>query len=61
LFATDGLDLRGALRAGATDGELIRLIASKWLTRADRYSEQRDDLRNRPGQPKKIEMYYIGG
>jgi len=61
LFATDGLDLRAALRAGATDAELIRLIAGKWLARADRYSEQRDDLRNRPGQPKKIEMYYIGG
>ena len=61
LFATEGLDLRAALRAGATDGELIRLIGGKWLARADRYSEQRDDLRNRPGQPKKIEMYYIGG
>ncbi len=61
LFATDGLDLRAALRAGAGDEQLIGLIGSKWRVRADRYSEQRDELRKQPAQPKKIEMFYIGG
>jgi cyclic pyranopterin phosphate synthase len=61
LFATDGLNLRDALRAGAGDEQLMELIGSKWRARADRYSEQRDELRNQPMQPKKIEMFYIGG
>jgi len=61
LFATDGLDLRAALRAGAEDEQLIQLIGGKWRVRADRYSEQRDELRGQPTQPKKIEMFYIGG
>jgi len=61
LFATDGLDLRAALRAGAEDDQLIQLIGSKWRVRADRYSEQRDDLRGQATQPQKIEMFYIGG
>ncbi len=61
LFATDGLDLRAALRAGAPDEQLIELIGSKWRARADRYSEQREELRRLPAQPQKIEMFYIGG
>jgi cyclic pyranopterin phosphate synthase len=61
LFATDGLDLRAALRAGARDEELIQLITAKWRVRTDRYSEQRDELRRQPTQAKKIEMFYIGG
>jgi GTP 3',8-cyclase len=61
LFATEGLELRGALRAGVEDEELIRRIENKWRARADRYSEQRDELRKQPSQPKKIEMFYIGG
>ncbi len=60
LFATQGLDLRAALRAGANDEELLNVIRGKWLGRTDRYSELRDELR-RTEQPKKIEMYYIGG
>jgi cyclic pyranopterin phosphate synthase len=61
LFATQGLDLRAALRAGASDADLENLIRDRWLGRSDRYSELRDELRRTEPQPKKIEMYYIGG
>jgi cyclic pyranopterin phosphate synthase len=61
LFATQGLDLRAAMRAGASDADLENLIHGRWLGRTDRYSELRDELRRTEPQPKKIEMYYIGG
>ncbi len=61
LFATDGLDLRGPLRAGASDADLLELLRTAWLGRADRYSEVRDELRRDEHPLKKIEMYYIGG
>jgi cyclic pyranopterin phosphate synthase len=59
LFATEGADLRGPLRAGATDEELTALIRAVWHGRKDRYSELRADLRRRGGS--KVEMYFIGG
>jgi len=61
LFAAQGLDLRAAMRAGASDADLENLIRGRWLGRTDRYSELRDELRRSEPQPKKIEMYYIGG
>jgi len=61
LFATQGVDLRAAIRSGANDEELLDAIRGKWLARADRYSELRDELRRNGTQEKKIEMYYIGG
>jgi len=61
LFATQGLDLRAALREGADDAALLDLIRGKWLGRTDRYSELRDELRKSEPSVKKIEMYYIGG
>ena len=61
LFATEGLDLRAALRAGASDAELLEVIRGTWRARTDRYSEQREALRRADPPPKKIEMYYIGG
>src|SRR6202048_2695106 len=61
LFATQGIDLRAPLRAGASDADLENLIRGRWLGRTDRYSELRDELRRTEPQPKKIEMYYIGG
>ena len=61
LFATEGIDLRAALRAGAGDADLENLIRGRWLGRTDRYSELRNELRRSEPQPKKIEMYYIGG
>ncbi|MBI3743309.1 MAG: GTP 3',8-cyclase MoaA [Chloroflexi bacterium] len=59
LFGTQGRDLRGPLRSGASDAELERLLAGVWASRTDRYSEQRASLRKASG--KKIEMYQIGG
>ena len=59
LFATQGADLRGPLRAGATDEELGELLRAIWSKRMDRYSELRAELRRRGGS--KVEMYFIGG
>ena len=59
LFASLGRDLKGPLRSGATDRELEELIAGQWRIRDDRYSELRASLSG--PQPKKIEMYQIGG
>jgi len=59
LFAQTGFDLREPLRAGASDTELQKLIATRWAQRADRYSEQRAQLRARGGD--KVEMFAIGG
>jgi cyclic pyranopterin phosphate synthase len=63
LFSTHGLDLREAMRGGATDEDLLQTIRGRWLERTDRYSEQRELLRGEqgPAGEKKIEMYYIGG
>src|SRR6266852_2419803 len=41
LFATTGRDLRGLVRAGATDDAIRAAIAETWSERTDRYSEQR--------------------
>jgi cyclic pyranopterin phosphate synthase len=57
LFATTGHDLRGPLRAGATDTELADTIAGVWTARDDRYSE----IRSGDTSLKKIEMSFIGG
>ena len=59
LFAQNGFDLREPLRAGATDDQLAALVAQRWAQRADRYSEQRAQLRARGGD--KVEMFAIGG
>ena len=59
LFANVGTDLRGPLRAGASDEELGALFAGVWLKRDDRYSEERASL-TEPVRDK-VEMYHIGG
>jgi cyclic pyranopterin phosphate synthase len=61
LFATHGRSLRDALRGGASDDQLLELIRTAWLDRADRYSEQRASLRQAGGDERKVEMFYIGG
>jgi len=61
LFATRGVDLRRRLREGASEEELLTLMRDTWLRRADRYSEEREALRQAGGTAEKIEMYYIGG
>ncbi|HMM57305.1 MAG: GTP 3',8-cyclase MoaA [Xanthomonadales bacterium PRO7] len=60
LFARAGFDLRGPLRDGAGDEELMRLIGGRWAQRSDRYSEQRAQLRA-AGNSEKVEMFSIGG
>lgn len=59
LFASSGFDLRGMLRSGASDEELLFAITQVWEQRSDRYSDERTEqtARNR----KKINMSYIGG
>jgi cyclic pyranopterin phosphate synthase len=61
LFATNGTSLRDALRCGATDEALLETIRNVWLARGDRYSEKRAELRQAPGDHRKVEMFYIGG
>jgi cyclic pyranopterin phosphate synthase len=61
LFAEKGTNLRNALRAGASDEELLENIRDVWMGRTDRYSEQRAQLRQIPGDHRKVEMFYIGG
>jgi cyclic pyranopterin phosphate synthase len=59
LFAAGGRDLRGPLRAGASDAELRDLVAGTWERRSDRYSEERAE---RAGtRPERLEMHQIGG
>ncbi|PLS18733.1 GTP 3',8-cyclase MoaA [Bacillus sp. M6-12] len=59
LFASEGTDILGPLRAGTSDDELRELIHSVWEKRTDRYSEIR--LSNTEPLPKKVEMSHIGG
>ncbi|MBN2909715.1 GTP 3',8-cyclase MoaA [Polycladomyces sp. WAk] len=60
LFASEGYDLRGPLRAGESDDELEARIREVWNQRRDRYSDER--LKNtRIRDRKKVEMSYIGG
>jgi len=59
LFATQGTDLRGPLRGGASDDDLTGLLRDVWLGRHDRYSEERAEQHGKA--PRKIEMHYIGG
>jgi cyclic pyranopterin phosphate synthase len=69
LYAPRGTDLRGPLRAGASDEELADLIVPTWRQRRDRGAEERlrlrqraplfevDDLRKDPH----LEMHTRGG
>ncbi len=58
LFGVQGHDLRGPLRAGASETQLSEAIAQAWRQREDRYSELRSS--ETAGLPK-IEMSFIGG
>jgi cyclic pyranopterin phosphate synthase len=58
LFALKGHDLRGPLRAGASDEELAEMLHRIWTRRTDRYSELR--TAETAALPK-VEMSYIGG
>ncbi|RYZ02519.1 MAG: GTP 3',8-cyclase MoaA [Myxococcales bacterium] len=58
LFATSGTDVRGPLRSGASDDELVDLVRQLWERRVDRYSEQRTQL---VMPRRRLEMSYLGG
>ncbi|PNS09480.1 GTP 3',8-cyclase MoaA [Solilutibacter silvestris] len=60
LFAIRGTDLRSRLRDGSSDEALLDTLRNIWLARGDRYSEEREALRQK-GAARKIEMHYIGG
>ena len=69
LYATSGTDLRGPLRAGASDADLTAIVRRVWAARTDRGAEARlsvegrtsfvahDALRARPH----LEMHTRGG
>lgn len=61
LFASEGLDLRGPMRDGADDEELLDRMRGCWSRRADRYSETRASRAADQASKEKVEMYYIGG
>ena len=66
LFAQDGFDLRGPLREGQSDAELMQMIQTVWSRRDDRYSEERleailSEKGYDPSDRKKIEMIRLGG
>jgi cyclic pyranopterin phosphate synthase len=69
LYAAQGTDLRGPLRAGTPEDELQALIVSRWKGRDDRGAEMRLALRHRaPFIPLKalksdphLEMHTRGG
>jgi GTP 3',8-cyclase len=64
LFATQGTDLKEALRSGMPDTELQARLATLWSSRQDRYSELREQHRATAGTPTaqaRVEMSYIGG
>jgi len=58
LFAATGTNLKGPLRDGADDDELLDIVNQVWSKRTDRYSEIRADQEE---PANKVEMYYIGG
>ena len=69
LYAARGIDLRAALRRGATAQELSALITSEWQARADRGAEDRLALGERRGfvpitdlrKDPHLEMHTRGG
>jgi GTP 3',8-cyclase len=61
LFARRGHDLRGLLRSGAGEDELVRRLCEIWAGRSDRYSAERAGVADAPQTPPRVEMSYIGG
>lgn len=61
LFASQGHDLGGLMRHGASDDDLSAVLADLWSAREDRYSELRDSDGASASDAPRIEMHYIGG
>jgi len=58
LFASQGADVKGVVRSGANEAELLDFLSGIWNKRSDRYSELRSD--STVDLPK-AEMSYLGG
>jgi cyclic pyranopterin phosphate synthase len=58
LFAVAGHDLRGLIRGGASDEALDAALRRVWVSRDDRYSDERSA---QTVPLTKVEMSYIGG
>jgi cyclic pyranopterin phosphate synthase len=58
LFGSAGLDLKTALRNGASDADLAALLRARWTRRDDRYSELRTE---ETAGNRRVEMFHIGG
>ncbi len=58
LFASNGHDIKGPLRAGASDDTLRQDLIQLWRDREDRYSELRSQ---QAPLEQKVEMSYLGG
>ncbi len=61
LFAQKGTDLKGPLRASASDEEIMDIIRNIWKVREDHYSELRAEILKKGFSKNKIEMFRIGG
>ncbi len=61
LFAESGTDLKGPMRSGDTDEELLERLRTIWAGRSDRYSELRATIPPNKRPLRKVEMYQIGG
>lgn len=66
LFSSSGHDLKGLLRRGASNEEILERIHAVWCSRGDRYSEERHAALNseqgyQAGDHSKIEMIKLGG
>jgi cyclic pyranopterin phosphate synthase len=59
LFATQGHDLKAALRGGIDDTTLRERLAALWRARTDRYSELRTQAT--AGGAPRVEMSVLGG
>ena len=60
LFASEGVNLRGPLRGGISDADLVGLLQNVWRQRTDRYSELRGES-TKTSPESRIEMYRMGG
>ncbi len=64
LFAHSGFDLRGMLRKGFSDQQIVDELSKIWMNRTDQYSVERLKNPSGTGLPpnsQKVEMSYIGG
>lgn len=69
LYASEGIDLAGPLRAGASDEDIAAIVASGWRERTDRGAEVRSSLAVRDvlvpllrlREDPRLEMHVRGG